>query len=179
MKDQIIMHCKEFDPNKAEFDLTPGITGKPAKAMWSSTMEDPLIETGWLEWSYYEDFFVDGHKSVFKVVPKKDVKVLTINSKDDIDKYLPLIENRFQQIYFDYTKLAKEYDGINFTLGAISLGKTSYPGFGIPMWLYMTLNALDCESTVWFNNKWIESYTYIGEIKDIFKKEWKRIYTAL
>lgn len=171
MKDQIIMHCREFDPEKAEFDLTPNVVGKPQKAMWSSTMMNPITKTGWLEWSYYEDFFVSGNKSVFHVTPKENVKVLTINSMEDIKRYLPLLKDNFNRIYFDYKKLAKEYDGVNFTIGAIALGKIGYPPIDVPMWLYMTLNAFDCESTVWFNNKWIENYTYIGEIKDIFRRD--------
>ena len=165
MKDQIIMHVRDFDPKKAVFNLKVGsINKKPISALWSCDDEEELKNSAWIEWCRYNDYTIKDHLSIFKVIPKKDVKVLDIDEPNDVYK-LPYTENPVVGKHFDYEKIAEEYDGVRFGWGAVLIGKLHNGEY--PDWITGSMYWMDCASTVWFNNEWIENYTYIKEFEEV------------
>jgi hypothetical protein len=110
---------------------------------------------------------------LYMIIPKPSTNVYEIN---DIDDYLsdeliklPEDENVFLKPLINYQAMAnKGYDGIHFSRHAAALGHSF--GFNEKLtWdVSLSLNSIDCESTVWFNTDWISS---VGRITNTLKKD--------
>ena len=132
---------------------------KPNNGFWTSSLVNN--SSAWIEWcaSEWEGKLSD---TCVVITPKKDINVFTIDNEKDLIsastrkcKYL-LTQSDVYMI--DFWRLYKEgYYGVHVTENAA----WSFH-YSAPLNL-VNLNAWDCESTVWFDNTWIDSF----EIKKI------------
>ena len=161
-----------FSIDKCWFNLLPNGVNKPRHGLWTSTFKDNPSDIGWIEWCYYNmpEWIQD---ELYMIIPKSSANVYEIN---DIDDYLsdeliklPEDENVFLKSQINYQAMAnKGYDGIHFSERAAALGHSF--GFDDKLtWdVSLSLNSVDCESTVWFNTDWISS---VGRITNTLKKD--------
>ena len=160
---QCIVHVNDFNKEKVVFNLNPGVNGKPQSALWTSTLEGKLIDTGWISWCNANNFGIKGHNSVFFIKPKANINVFEIETLEDA---LSIIKSSDSYMgYIDYKKLAKDFHGIHFTWTAVALGKVF--NNQIPLYISSFLNIIDCESTVWFDSDWIDNVFYACELSDV------------
>lgn len=129
--------------------LTYGYSNKPQNCFWTSSLYEDSSD--WLDWCRFEDFKAYDYAIV--IIPKKDAKVYVIDTLEDLVKVSNLYEGYHEPGRINFPSLLMAgYDGVRVTKNA-AMDLHSYSTEGI-----YNLNAWDCESTVWFNNKWIESY---------------------
>ncbi len=152
---QLVATDREFDLALVETDLTErGDVQKPKKALWTSTFENGSSD--WCEWLLREEWYVNKH--FFLLKPRKDVRVLTIASRED-GELIP----RDEKGYIDFFALAAEgWDGLRVLANLTGFcfhadGSENLFGF----W--------DVESTVWFNTDWVESVEEI-ELPEFTKR---------
>ena len=155
---QALVHRKDFDFHNCVFNLdNAGIEmNKPEEALWTSEYREPWDGIPWLKWCDDWDFWMERGEVLYKITPKKNLKVAEINTADD---YRNIAGNSF----IDYHGLKKQgFDGLHFTQRAALLGQKFSLGVSS---LCDLLYAISYESTVWFNADWIEK---------IEKTDWRR-----
>jgi len=164
---QAMLHVINFDMKNAATILENiHLRNKPEKALWTSTWKEPIEEIGWIKWSIREDFSMPGHNTLYKVYPKKNLKIYEIDKLEDyLSSDLPKF--LFLDYYLiDYKKLKEEgYDAVHFTDNGAYLGHN----FNIDWNIMTVLNGIDCESTVWLNNHQID------HIEKIYNDVWEVI----
>lgn len=128
----------------------------------------------WARWFINENFHIYSYEDISILYPKEDTKVFTINNIEDLyeassrlgdicdDKLLKHNIARADNLVIDFQKLSKSYDGIRVTKeGAWRLhwfDDSIYDNDKYRM--LISLNAWDCESTLWFNVDWIDKVEY-------------------
>lgn len=136
------------------------LLNKPLGGLWTSTYEKEY-GSDWLQWTLGNDFYDDVPKA-WLLKPRSDLRVLLIDSYNDLvskmDKYISR-DKRFTFTYsIDFEEISKEYDVIHLTSrGEIETRfTTDYHLYG---W--------DCESCLWLN--W--GFEEVTEIKEDWKEK--------
>ena len=147
---QALIHDKDFDLKKCQFDLTPHFNGKPKKALWTSTYIDKESISSWYLWCCMEDFELKD--CLYLIEPKSNIKVVELNDVEDLLD-LPTVRV-FNQVTLDFERIAKRgYFGIHLTKeGFWSIKDLSIYHLNS---VVSSFWGWDCESTVWFNTDWI------------------------
>lgn len=146
----------EFDISKIinykkgdKLSLAFGYSNKPQDCFWTSSLNDDSSD--WLDWCKFEEF--ESYSQAVVITPKKDVKIYVIDTIEDLIKVSNLYEGYSNPGRINFPSLLMAgYDGVQVTKDA-AMNFHGYSSKGI-----YDLNAWDCESTVWFNSKWIDSY---------------------
>lgn len=154
---QLIVHSSDFSVKNVMFDMEVVFTNKPRSALWTSTAyfnDYGRISSDWIAWCKSEDFEVIGHATKYLLVPTSTICICEIDSWDDMLN-LPLLEKqpdilssndaRYLEHLVDFKTLSTMVDGLHYT------NKTRI------------FSCYDCESTVWFNTKWIQSITKLED----------------
>ena len=81
---------------------------KPKGGLWASPID---TDWGWKEWCEAEEYNTNKLETSFKFVLSDNAKVYHIRCEDDIYK-LPIQNEEKLLWYFDWDKVAKEYDAI-------------------------------------------------------------------
>ena len=162
-----------FDINKCEFDLSPRGANKPSRALWTSTYKDNPSNIGWIEWCYYNmpNWIED---ELYLLIPKPETNVYEINTIDDYLSEelikLSVYDNPMGPLINYQAMCNKGYDGIHFSSRAAALGHSFMFDDKLTWDVSLALNAIDCESTVWFNTNWVSS---VGRITNTLKNDVK------
>ena len=178
---QALVCDKSFNINDIKIDLeTNRCNNKPYSALWTSTWRRDPFRIGWINWNIgvYQNLSHSFLKSqLLRLFPKKGIKLYEINNEKDF-KNLPILGKgndnyewiqklyyNYDCIYFDYKELERRgYSGLHVTDKAISMGRDLFKGFKEGFDPYrMAISGFDCESTVWFNNDWIKSFSIIED----------------
>jgi hypothetical protein len=162
---------ENFDPSKADFDLSASVVNKPNMALWTSTLISKK-SSAWDKWckdNWYPR--CKGKPEKYILRPKDNLKIVEIDNDDDF-KDLPTI-SLLDYLYkdsdkafdekdsilnfsrmIDFEKLANDgHDGIHLTERGATIYHTNYNSDEYTM----NFNSWDAESTVWFNANWIDS----------------------
>lgn len=170
---QALLHVQNFQLRNVEFDLERHIKEKaycsvihckPKRALWTSDYVEPIEEIPWVahlgRYSSAKFAQVYMGRWLYKIYPKQNVRVFEIrNFKDYLELPLSIVKKRIR-----YKKLKRlGYDGIHFLGDArknskfSKNNKTEYHAFND------TMIAVDCDSYVWFNTKWIDRIELVGQ----------------
>lgn len=119
---------------------------KPVGGLWTSTLNDTRT-TGWIDWCRDESFGDVDARAWWRVVPRDDVRVLVIDSTDDVDVLAAAFPVTGEQAIPGFAMVdfgaiaAAGVDAVHVTWG----------GFYANRWRheYPNTYSWDCESVVW------------------------------
>ena len=129
---------------------------KPIGGFWTSTYDDEL-KSDWYQWCKSENFNFPP-KSMYKLTPKADAKILVIDTMLDlIEAYQVYPMDRPEELsktskWLDFEKMSENYDAIHLTQEG--QWRTRWSGGDIlaPITDETNINLYgwDCECTLWF-----------------------------
>lgn len=132
---------------------------KPIGGLWTSTYKDN--SSSWVDWLISENFRSPFEDRWAILKPKKDAKILIIDSFDDLwSLYVKFSFENLEKFkgFLDYEAISKSYDAINLTKKGEIETRFS-PEISLYGW--------DCESTLWF--RWV--FDSVEEIKVPFSEK--------
>lgn len=158
LKDQLFFGEK---PEESKFEKIKNkyLFNKPYGGLWTSTY---LGEHGseWLQWSLDNEWYGDNMPKAWLVTPKDNLRVLTIDSNDDLMKKLGKYIGENKEFTFlaniDFEAVKLDWDVIHLT----GRGEAE-----TRLTMKHSLYGWDCESCLWLT--W-----GFDEVKEI-KKDWK------
>ena len=120
---------------------------KPHGGLWTSTYTpDEKYCSDWIVWCVREEMYEWVSDSCYILYPNPDAKILTIDSKEDLKRVIDqyhIVKNGKK--YLDYERISKDFDAIHLT----------ERGQWDTRLLEPNLYGWDCESTLWFRNKFL------------------------
>lgn len=138
MKTYIHYGHKEYKPELFTKISNIPAMAKPSGGLWAS---DINAEFGWKDWCVENDFRECNSKDAFYFILNDNARVLTINSKEDLDD-LPKVKDKYNLssiwTMLDFEKLSKKYDAIEVNIS------NDYN-------LYYALYGWDCDSILVMN----------------------------
>lgn len=161
-------------------NINKTMMNKPESALWSSPaykLVGQLPYTTWFQWCKEEDFQEPMESFMHQIVTDGNERVLDLEAS--LNGYGPSIESITDEEWFSYAGL--NFKKIrNMGYDAVFCSQRAAMDYHYPQYLRngakFSLNAWDCESTVWLSAEHILGFENLGLAKYLIRSDEEELY---